>query len=170
MERTVKLYEQGLEESPWTGVILGNLAMALWIALGTAACWFLYPIAAWLYLAAAVAMVFVVLRKLVCTNCYYYGKRCHIGWGKLSAMLFRQGSIEKFSTSVGVKLAPVTYGLMTLIPLALIIVALVQEVTAPKVVILVLVLLISAYSGAFSRKKSCATCKMRLICPGSAAK
>jgi len=114
-------------------------------------------------------MIFVVLRKLVCTNCYYYGKQCALGWGKLSALFFSQGSIDQFSTCVGIKAAPITYGLLTLIPLVFCIVALVQEVTVLKVVVLVLLLAVSVYSGAISRKMACTNCKMRLICPGSAA-
>ena len=162
-----KICEQGLEEFPKSQIILGNLIMLLWIALGTAACWFLYPLAAWIFLPVALIMVFVVLRWLVCRNCYYYGKWCPIGWGKLSALLFKQGSIENFSKSPGVKLAPLTYGLLSLIPLVLIIIALVKDFTVPKVVILILLLLVSGYSAVGNRKKSCANCKMRTICPGA---
>lgn len=168
MKDEPKLCEQGLEEFPKSQIIRGNFMMLLWIALGTSACWFLYPIAAWIFLPVALIMVFVVLRRLVCTNCYYYGKWCPIGWGKLAALLFKQGSIEKFSKSPGVKLAPLTYGLLSLIPLVLIIIALVKYFTGPKLVALILLLLVSGYSAVGNRKKSCANCKMRTICPGSA--
>lgn len=169
MKDEPKICEQGLEEFPKSQIIRGNFMMLLWIALGTSACWFLYPIAAWIFLPVALIMVFVVLRRLVCTNCYYYGKWCPIGWGKLAALLFKQGSIEKFSKSPGVKLAPLTYGLLSLIPLVLIIIALVKDFTGPKLVALILLLLVSGYSAVGNRKKSCANCKMRIICPGSAA-
>lgn len=164
------IFEQGLEEYPKAGMVLGNLVMILWIASGTIACWFLHPLAAWIYLALAVITVGIVLRKLVCTNCYYYDKWCGTGWGKLAALLFKQGSIEKFDTSIGVKLAPLTYGLLTLVPLVLIIISMVQGFTIPKLVVLLLLLLVSVYSGALSRKKGCANCRMRLICPGCAVK
>jgi hypothetical protein len=85
-------------------------------------------------------------------------------------MLFSQGNIENFSTCTGIKIAPLTYGLLTLVPLVLCIVAMVQEVSAVKIVVLVLLLVISAYSGSIGRKKSCANCKMKLVCPGSASK
>jgi hypothetical protein len=163
----VKIFEQGLEEHPKATVILGNLVMALWIALGTIACWFLYPLIAWIYLAAALIMVGVVLRKLVCTNCYYYGKWCGLGWGKLAALFFKEGDMEKFSTSIGVKLAPLTYGLLSLIPIVLVVISIVQEFTVFKVIVLALILLVSFYSAFLSRKKGCASCKMKLACPGS---
>ena len=168
MKDESKLYEQGAEEYPKSQILLGNLVMILWIALGTAACWFLYPLAGRIYLVVAVTLVFLVLRWLVCTNCYYYGKWCPIGWGKLAALLFKQGSIEKFSKSLGVKLAPVVYGLLSLVPLIFIIVALAKEFTAPKIIVLVLLLAVSYYSAVGNRKKSCSNCKMRTICPGAA--
>ncbi len=166
----MKIYDEGLEEHPKSQIIFGNLMMAIWIALGTIACWFLFSLVAWIYLAVAIIMVFLVLRKLVCTNCYYYGKWCPIGWGKLSALFFKQGSIDKFSTNIGVKLAPATYGLLTLIPLILVIVSLIQEFSVPKLVVLILLLMVGFYSGTISRKKSCINCKMRLICPGCVVK
>lgn len=165
-----KNYGDGLEEYPKTNIFLGNLVMILWIALGAAACWFLYPPAAYIYLAFAVTMVFIVLRKLVCTNCYYYNRWCSIGWGKLSALLFKKGDTRKFSTSLGIKLAPITYGLLSLIPLILVIISLTREFTVPKIAVLLLLILISFYSGTLSRKQACARCKMRLTCPGSAIK
>src|SRR4030042_2414480 len=163
-----QIYEQGFEKFPKSQIVLGNLLMLLWISLGTAACWFLYPIAAWIYLTIALLMVFIVLRWVVFRNCYYYGKWCPIGWGKLSALLFKQGSIEKFSKSPGVKLAPITYGMLSLIPLILVITAMVKDFTVPKLVVLILLLLISGYSAVGNRKKSCANCKMKKICPGAA--
>jgi hypothetical protein len=169
MKKGAQIYRQGLESFSLSRVIFGNSMMLVWIGLGTIACWFVYPLVAWIYLAAALIMIFVVLRKLVCSNCYYYGKRCALGWGKVSALFFSQGSIDQFSTCAGIKAAPITYGLLTLIPLVLCIVALVQEATILRVAVLVLLLAVSVYSGAIGRKRACINCKMRLICPGSAA-
>lgn len=165
-----KIYEPGLEEHPKSGAILGNFLMLLWIALGTAGCWFLEPIVAWIYLPFAVVMVFGVLRWLVCTKCYYYGKWCPIGWGKLAALLFRKGNMEDFGKSIGVKLAPMTYGLLTLVPLVCVVVSMTQDFAIPKVIVLVGLLLHSVYSGAISRRSSCKNCRMRLACPGCAVK
>ncbi|MDD5339211.1 MAG: hypothetical protein PHG35_07380 [Dehalococcoidales bacterium] len=163
----MKLNEKGIEKHPAQTIIVSNLAMGAWIALGTVSCWFLHPIAAWVYLAVALLLVGVVLRKLVCTNCYYYNRWCGTGWGKLSALMFKEGEMEKFSRSVGVKIAPPTYGLLSLVPLVLLIIALVQEFTIPKIVVMVLLLLISAYSAFLSRRKGCQNCKMSTVCPGS---
>ena len=170
MENEIKLYEDGLEEYQKSGIILGNIVMIFWIALGTIACSYLYLPVAWLYFAFAVTMVFIVLRKFVCTNCYYFDKWCCMGWGKISCLFFDEGSIEDFHKSTGIKLAPVIYGLLTIIPAVMIIISLILEFTVLKLVVLVLLLSVSVYSGAISRKKSCSNCKMKLICPGSASK
>ena len=166
----VKFYKQGLKEYPKSSIFMGNFLMMAWIALGTIACWFFYPLIALIYLAFAVTMVGVVLRKLLCTNCYYYDKWCCMGWGKLSALLFKKGDIKQFNISIGQKLAPLTYGLLTIIPLILIVISIFQEFSISKIVVLIFLLLISFYSGAINRKKTCAKCKMRLICKGCAVK
>ena len=170
MQSEVEIYQGGLEEYPKPSIALANLSIVLWIALGTVACWFWQPLAAWVYLAAAVIMTGFVMRKLVCTNCYYYGRWCCMGWGKLSAMLFSKGSIDRFRGSIGIRIAPLFYALLILVPLIIVIIALVQGYTVPKVVVLVLLLLVSLYSGFLSRKRSCSRCKMKTLCPGSAAK
>ena len=170
MKKEIKLYKKGLEKHSKTGIFLGNLAMILWIVFGTIACWFLHPLIAWVYLALALIMVFVVLRKLVCTNCYYYNKWCPIGWGKLCALFFKKGNIEKFGDCIGLKLAPLTYGLLSLVPIISVIISLIQNFLVYKIIVLLFLILISYYSGTIGRKKSCSNCKMKLICPGSAVK
>ena len=170
MQSKAIICEEGLEEYPRWLVITGNLLMLLWIGLGTAACYFFNHIAAWIYLVVALLLVFVVLRKLVCTNCYYYGKRCASGWGKLASLMFKKGSIEAFNDSIGVRLAPAVYGLLTLVPLVLGTIAAVRDFSVAKPRVLAALLLIGFYSGTIGRRRSCAQCKMRQYCKGSLAK
>lgn len=37
------------------------------------------------------------LLRYHCVNCYYYGKVCAFGKGKLSALLFKKGDPQKFT-------------------------------------------------------------------------
>jgi hypothetical protein len=166
----LEIYEKGLEEFPVKNVISGNITMILWIALGTIACGLISYVGAWIYLSAGFLMVYIVLRKLVCANCYYYGKRCATGWGRLSAMLFSKGSTGQYSSCAGVKIAPVVYACLLLVPLVLCIAALFQEITFGNIITLVLLLVVSVYSSLIARKETCGNCRMRLICPGSAVK
>jgi len=164
-----KLYEEGLDSYPTSTVVVENILMLVWFGLGT---YLSGLMIAWLglaYLAFALLMVGVVLRRLVCANCWYFGKRCHTGWGKLSALMFRPGDVARFSACTGVKLAPPTYGLLTVVPLGLGLWAVIASPAARVIGIVALVLLlgVSVYSGAIGRKQACARCKMRLVCPGS---
>ena len=170
MKKVVQLYEAGLEEYPVRDVIAGNLAMAALIAAGTLACWFISPPFGIAYAALSVVMVYVVMRRLVCTRCHYFGKRCGTGWGVLAAMWFTRGRIEQFNESAGARLAPVVYGLMALLPLIAITVALLGGATSSKLIVLGLLLALSFYSMGPGRRLSCSVCKMRLFCKGSAAK
>jgi hypothetical protein len=168
----VKIYEKGLDEYPKPGIIIANLLMALWVAVGAYLCDSFHPAAGWVYLASALLMIIVIMRKLVCANCWYYGKWCSNGWGKLSALMFKQGEIEKFAGCAGIKIAPFFYGLLTLIPLLLGVISLISsdEKRIIHTAAILFLLALSAYSGYIGRKKSCSNCKMRLICPGSAVK
>ena len=167
-----KLYEEGLEEYPRAGAVSGNLLMVAWIAAGTIGCWFLSPVIAWIYLAFALIMVGLVLRKLVCRGCYYHGKWCALGWGKLAAFVSEREDMSKFGTGAGIKLAPMTYGLLTLVPIVTIVISFFTDggLLIQKITVLAILLFSGIYSGAISRKGTCAQCKMRFICPGSAAK
>ncbi len=99
----------------------------------------------------------------------YYDKWCNTGLGKLCALLFKRGDIEKFGIS-SLKLAPFTYGLLTLIPLISVLASIILQFTIFKIAVLIPLLLISFYNGAIGRKRACTNCKIRLICPGSAVR
>lgn len=170
MAKEVKLSDKGLEQYPMSRVILGNIMIILWVVIGTIAVWFFSPFIATLYLIVAVVAVYFVLRKLVCTNCYYYDKWCSMGWGKLTAALFKQGKIEEFNDSVGLRLAPIVYGLLTIFPLIVVLISIIAEIDFYKIAVLVILLFFSVYSGSISRRSACASCKMKTMCKGSAVK
>jgi len=117
MKKSVQLYDAGLEEYPLRDVILSNIAFAALLAAGTIVCWLVSPAFGVAYLVVFAALTYGLLRRLTCTRCYYHGKRCGSGWGLLSAMCFGRRPLEEFNESPGVKLAPLVYGLMMLVPL-----------------------------------------------------
>lgn len=151
-------------------IIIGNILIALWFIVGTVAVWFYSPILATIYLIVAVLTVYFILRKLVCTNCYYYDKWCSMGWGKIASALFKRGNIEQFNESIGLRLAPIVYGLLTIFPLIVVLLVLIFEFDYYKLAVLVILLFFSVYSGSISRKSACADCKMKTTCKGSAVK
>ncbi len=104
------IYEEGFEEYPILTVIGQNLFFVLYFSVGFV---ILYPfkvlnvpIISLFYVMFLIIMLLFVLRKHLCTNCYYYGKRCSTGWGKLSSLLFKEKS---GNYNLGIKLAQITW-------------------------------------------------------------
>jgi 4-hydroxybenzoate polyprenyltransferase len=170
MSNSVQLYDPGLEEYPLRGVILNNIVFASVLVAGTIACWLISPVFGIAYLVTFAVLVYGVMRRLTCTRCYYYGKRCGSGWGLLAARCFKRGNIEEFNQGAGVKIAPLVYGLMILVPLVALAVLAFQNVTTTLVVLVAFLLGMSFYSSGPGRRRVCSVCKMRTVCKGSAAK
>jgi len=157
-----ELFQKGLDEYPISTVFVENLFMFLWITVGAFLCWIVVPVVGWVYLAVGLLMILCVMRILVCKNCYYYGKRCHTGWGKLSAIYCQQGELSHFGGAI----VPIFYGSMALFPLVLGIISIVKVFTLIKVCMVIIFLFIIVMSSFTLRKKSCTICKMKNMCPG----
>ncbi len=166
------LYKNGIEEAKISGVIVENLLIISMIALG-----FMnmlqveingIPIVSLCYLFFVAVMLIFVLRKQLCTMCCYYGKQCHCGWGKLSAALFKQGSGNR---DIGGKLAGLTWAITMILPIIVSVALLIMGKTLIKEEIKFLgPFIILVFINGVLHKKSCENCKMRYICPGSAAR
>lgn len=163
-----ELYKDGLERYPASRIILTNVIMLALFFTGAYLCSLFHPIAGIVYIVTVLLVIYILMRKLVCTNCWYYGKWCGSGWGKLAALMFKQGEIEKFPGCTGVNIAPMVYGLASLIPLAIGILVFILHPTLRIQASISIVLLVgfSFYSSVAGRKKQCSVCKMRFICPG----
>ena len=117
---------------------IDNLAIVLWIMLGTVACGFFNFILGWLFLILAFASVFLILRKLGCSSCYYC-KSCTMGFGKIADLFFGDGYITGVNSSLTLKIIFV-YILIGAIPIAFIIISILQEFAASKIAVLALLL------------------------------
>ncbi len=152
MSKQDDLFEGGLEKHSFRRILTGNVFVIIWLILGALACWYFYPLIGLMYLITSFVLVYVVLRKLVCVNCYYYDKWCAIGFGKLSAIMFKKGRIEAFPTSIGMKLAPATYGLLIIVPLLLLLVSIIGGFSWYKIIVFVLLLIVSVYNFGVGRR------------------
>ena len=167
-----KLYEKGLENYPKSAVVLTNTLLLLWFGFAVYGMSVLkfagLPIISILYLSFVLVMLGVVLRKHLCTHCYYYGKLCGSGWSKLSSCQFKQKS---GNYELGMKLAGMTWGLLTIIPIIAISLAMFLHKDflisgGISLVGFIVIMIINQ----FGRKKGCSQCKMRYICKASASK
>ncbi len=165
-----KIYKEGLEQYPLRTVVSQNLFFIVYFGLGTVGVWSLkiktIPIVSISYILFLVTMIIFVLRKHLCTNCYYYNKRCSTGWGKLAAIMFKKNS---GNYKLGVRLAGITWGLATIIPIIGMILILAFNFKLTILINFSLFLLLTPLNFII-HKNSCLKCKMRGICPASMAK
>ncbi len=144
------------------------LHLSTWIIAG----WLVWPVrlhgwpVATILWAAVVVAVQVLLKKHNCSGCYYYGKSCHLGWGKLSAWLFDQDSGDM---QTGMRLSFFYILSPPIILLAAILEGIILDVETWHWILLGLYIALNAISFPV-RKKGCRLCAMRNVCPGSASK
>jgi hypothetical protein len=133
-----------------TELIFGNLAIILWIGLGSLSCALFIPLAAVLFFGLASFLIFLELGKHGCVTCYYC-KTCTIGMGKLPELFFRKAGTANVNQRA-LRLFPFVYFLLSALPITLISISFFQEATTYTAVLLVSVLSFSVYSGIIRRK------------------
>jgi hypothetical protein len=87
--------DECLEQYPWWIVLVSNLVSFGIYAIGA---YIIYQAGA-VWLAAYLLGVLVLEARLLkksCVNCYYYGKMCAFGRGKICSLLFKKGEPDKF--------------------------------------------------------------------------
>jgi len=70
--------------------------------------------------------------------------------------MFSKGDQERFSTSLGLKAAPITFGILTVVPVVFLVISMFDTswLLVSKIVVLVLLLAISLYSGTPAGRKA----------------
>lgn len=156
----------GKEEHSVGQIVIENIIIAVNIALGVWALWDLplinIPIISIVYFVYVLFMLLIFLRKHLCTHCYYYGKACHCGWGKI-ARVFTQnsGDINKAKKTAGA-----ACGVVMVFPILGTILLMILGFNPTRIYQLagLIILLIIQV---IIHKKDCASCKMRISCPGA---
>ena len=131
-------------------LIFGNMAIVLWILLGSFSCWLFYPLSALGFFALASFLIFYELGKQGCITCYYC-KTCTIGMGKLPELFFAKAGTANVNKKA-MNLFPFVYLLLSLVPLVFYVIFVIQAITALKILALALLLSISLYSGVIRKK------------------
>ena len=168
MKKDSKLFQEGRETFPLWWIALENIGFLLnWGIAFVLLLPFSYdgiPVVSYCYLAILV-IIQVLLKKHNCSGCFYYGKWCHLGWGKLSCLFFKQDSGD---AGIGMKLSLSYILQLPVILIAALVAGFLYGFTRINVVLLIVFVIINSLQG-FLRKKTCAVCKARFICKGSAA-
>jgi len=144
------------------------LHLSSWSAAG----WLLWPLRcaglplatmAW---AVMVVVIQILLKKHNCSGCYYFGKSCHLGWGKLSSWLFTQDSGD---AKTGLRLSLFYILSPPLVLLAAVLAGILTDVGKWHWIALGAYVALNAVTFPV-RIVGCGSCAMRKVCPGSAVK
>jgi hypothetical protein len=157
------------ESFPLWWIVGENL---LHLSTWTLAGWLVWPISwngwpvatiAW---ALVVLYVQLLLKKHNCSGCYYHGKSCHLGWGKLSSWMFDQDS---GNPKMGMRLSLFYIVSPPIFLVAGILEGIFIEVGGQHWILLGIYVALNGITFPV-RKMGCRVCAMREVCPGSAAK
>ncbi len=166
------LYKPGIEQYSKKHITAENLLLIIQFILGFVGMsmfkFKFIPYISILYALFIFIMLGFVLRKHLCTHCFYYGKSCHCGWGKLSALIYRKDS---GNISIASKLIGLTWGIVMVLPILIMIFAIIiGKVSFGSISIVLFLYILLVIINGITHVQDCRNCKMRFICPGSGAK
>jgi len=155
------------EYYPYWIIIISNLLQLGIYAIGIIIIKPLGIIWLFIYLAYIIFLEIRLLRKS-CINCYYYGKLCAFGKGKLCSLFFKKGNIENFANSEDMSWKDLIPDiLVAIIPLIIGIVRLIMDFNWLLLsLIILLFLLVSKGNELVRGTLACKYCRQREInCP-----
>jgi len=157
---------KGYENYPKWIVLLSNLVSLAIIGLGFYILMRLSIIVSFVYLLFVLVQEYRLIRKH-CVNCYYWGKTCGFGQGRISALFFKKGDTSKFCERNMTWKDMIPDLLISLIPILAGIVLLIVQFDIYLLATIVLLAFLTTSGNGFIRGKlTCKYCKQReLGCP-----
>ena len=149
----------------WIPLLACVLSLSIY-ALGSYIFWLLYiPVTA-AYIIFCLWIEYRIMR-VSCVNCYYYGKTCGLGRGRLSALFFKKGNPESFLNKDITWKDLIPDFLVLIFPLVGGIIVLIKDFNWLILVLMVVLVMLSMGGNAFLRGSlACKYCKQKeLGCP-----
>ncbi len=154
------------ENYPCKIIIISNLVS---IAIYLAGAFIIYQLGV-IWLLPYLLYIFgleILLLKRSCVNCYYYGKCCAFGKGKISSMFFKKGSPKAFLKDNFTWKDILPSFLVSIIPIVAGIILLILNFNWPILLLIILLVILTSVGNGFVRGSlACKFCKQReLGCP-----
>ena len=147
--------------------VLGSIILQLTIYIIGAYIIFLLGLI-WLILYLVYILILEIrLLKISCIHCYYYGKRCAFGKGKLCSLFFKKGHSKRFVEKEIKWMDIIPDFLVSIIPLFIGVVLLIIDFNFLLLLLVILMLILAFPINGFIRgSMACKYCKQREIgCP-----
>lgn len=154
------------DDFPLWIVLLSNLNSLLLYGLGFAIILRIGPVFALLYL-AYILVLEIRLLKNHCVDCYYWGRNCGFGQGKLSSAFFKKGDVANFCSKGKTFKDMIPDLLVSLVPILIGLVLLIIDFEVKILVVVILLVILTTAGNAYIRGTfACRYCKQRdLGCP-----
>jgi len=156
--KEIKCYE----DYPYWIIIISNLLQLSIYTIGVIITKPLGAIWLFIYLAYIIFLEIRLLRRS-CVNCYYYGKRCAFGKGKLCSLFFKKGNPENFAANDNMTWKDLIPDmLVSIIPAIIGVVRLIMDFNWTLLFIVILLFLLVSKGNEFVRGTlACKYCKQR---------
>ncbi|MFX1511681.1 MAG: hypothetical protein ACFFCQ_03760 [Promethearchaeota archaeon] len=154
-----------MEKYPYRVICLSLTFTLAGYMLGSVIFYLINPVLGILYLILCATTILIAL-KLRCTYCYYYGKWCSFGFGKISKLLFKKGDPKEFRNSRNVTITAIfSFGTL-LLPFLGGLILLITDFSILNLSVLVAYALIGVVPNFFIRGRVCENCEQgKLGCP-----
>ncbi len=130
-----------------TFTIIGNVALAVWIALDALA-FLLYDVAVGVvFLVVVLIAVYGALKFLGCLRPCYNCKKCTFGMGRLAALYFGKRSLKDYKYNYKLPTAIFFYALIGPFPAVFALFSFVQDFAVLKAAVAACLLVLTVYSG-----------------------
>ena len=158
--------ETKYDNYPLRTLIISNFVSLLIYGLGFMILIQLGSVISILYLIYILFLEFRLI-KTHCVNCYYWGKTCGFGKGRISSLLFKQGDASRFCLKEMTWKNMIPDLLISLIPIAIGILLLIREFDYRILFALIILAALTTIGNGFVRSTlACRYCKQKYLgCP-----
>ena len=126
-------------------LVYGNLTLLTWMLLAFLGTWLYNQILGYVVLVLTAMSIYLILRRLGCSSCYYC-KACTKGFGRLAGAFFGTGFTKQNSVGNRIGFVGFIYFLLAPLPAALLVVSTIHVFSLAKILVLVCLIPIAAYS------------------------
>jgi hypothetical protein len=115
-----------------------------------------------IYVLYALYALTLILPLSRCVNCFYYGRVCNTGWGKVAAYLHRKGDESKYTEHYGYA---ISLHLLWIVPLLASLFKLLTEKNLFFLIFFLVYIVILWLEKVGLKKLACRRCHQRDFCP-----
>jgi hypothetical protein len=150
------------ENYPKHVIVIRWIILLLAFGLGIYVLLEVHYVLAIIYIIYSIVALTLILPLSRCVSCFYHGKFCNTGWGKIAAYLFKKGDESKYVEHYNYA---IFLHLLWSIPLLVALLQLVRQRDILVLVVFVVYIIVLFVEKIILKKLCCKRCHQREFCP-----